>query len=166
MKNMADILISSLSLLFVVTEAFSQAIQDGDNVFKPPYFNQASAGLDQHAGRGLWVTDNPDLDKDGRPEILVTEYFGGGRIFVFEIVGDDSMQFVWSSKVLQPDVVGENSTPRTVTVGDFDNDGKQEIIFLIGFTPQNSTRGIYIYEYTGRNNDYGSEPIKSSNSRI
>jgi hypothetical protein len=49
-----------------------------------------------------------------------------------------------------------------VTTGDFDNNGKQEIIFPVGYFATDSfevaTRGIYFYEWTGVDNDFGTEP--------
>jgi hypothetical protein len=151
-------------LLSIVMFVYAQTIQDGDNIFKQPYYNDSSAGLDWHAGRGVWVADNPDLDQDGKPEILVTDYSDGGRVFVFEVADNDDIQLVWVSKILNPGQIGGNSTPRSVTTGDFDNDGQQEIIFQIGYFYSDSyefaTRGIYIYEYSGFDNDYGTEPIR------
>ena len=67
-----------------------------------------------------------DLDQDGRPEIILTDYKDGGRIHVFEVVGNDSIQEVWS-------FLGGTGNPtsqpaRSVAVGDLDDDGRGEII--------------------------------------
>ena len=88
--------------------------------------------------RGVWF--DSDLDGNGKGEILATSYSGGGRVAVFEVVGNDSIALVWVS----PRVTGgDGSTPRYVTTGDLDNDGRKEIIFQVG------NLGVYIYEWDG-----------------
>lgn len=87
--------------------------------------------------RGVWY--DSDLDGNGKGEILATSYSGGGRVAAFEVVGNDSISLVWVS----PAVVGDGSTPRYVTTGDLDNDGRKEIIFQVG------NLGVYIYEWDG-----------------
>jgi hypothetical protein len=152
---------SLLGLLFVAV-LYAQP-QNGENEYRLGAVNPRFTGIDSidaDAGRGVWVAHDPDLDGDGKPEILVTDYSNGGRIFVYEVVGDDQIEFVWASKILSDSSSGGGSTPRSVITGDFDNNGKQEIIFTVGyFTSDSANRGIYFYEYTGNDNDYGSEPI-------
>jgi hypothetical protein len=91
------------------------------------------------AARGSWVAN--DIDGDGRPELIMTDYSGGGRVHVFEAVGQDSVEMVWSSPI-QADAIGGGDSPRCVRVGDLDGDGRQEIIFP-------THNGIYIYEWDG-----------------
>jgi hypothetical protein len=150
--------------VFMIAGLFAQPA-NGENEYRLAGVNPQSSGadtIDADAGRGVWVASNPDLDNDGKPEILVTEYSDGGRIFVYEVVGNDMLEFVWASKKLSPGISGGGSTPRSVTTGDFDNNGMQEIIFPIGYTATDSlqfaNRGIYFYEWTGNDNDYGDEP--------
>ncbi len=153
-----------IMLLLFASAVFSQGPADGENDYRLAAVNRVIWGPDtitSDAGRGVWVADNPDLDNDGKPEIIVTEYTKGGRVFVFEVVGNDRIEYVWSSKKLATGG-GGGSTPRTVTVGDFDNNGKQEIIFPVGYTATDSAefamRGLYFYEWTGNDDDYGTEP--------
>ncbi len=113
-----------------------------------------------NSGRGIFVAADPDLDGDGKPEILITEYLDGGRVLVFEVVGNDKMEYVWGSKRLTPGSFGPGSTPRSVSAGDFDNNGMMEIIFQVGDAATDSLRGVYIYEFTGTDNDYGTEPAR------
>ena len=160
LKN-AAILVFILLLSSVVS---AQGPADGENEYRLAAVNRVISGTDtitSDAGRGVYVVDNPDLDNDGKPEIIVTEYTRGGRVFVFEVVDNDKIEYVWSSKKLATGA-GGGSTPRTVTVGDFDNNGKQEIIFPVGYTATDSAefamRGLYFYEWTGNDDDYGSEP--------
>lgn len=158
----------SMLLLFIIfsSQAFGQQPADGENQYKLAAVNPRFLGadtLEQSVGRGIWVAHDPDLDNDGKPEIIITKYWRGGRVLVFEMVDDNKMEFVWASKPLEENSSGGGSTPRSVTVGDFDNNGRQEIVFQVGYNPNDSTdaanRGIYFYEWTGEDNDYGTEPI-------
>lgn len=151
-------------LVLTLSGLFAQPAS-GTNEYRLAAVNPRATGvdtIDADAGRGIWVAANPDLDNDGKPEIIVTDYSQGGRVFVYEVVGNDQLEFVWASKILDPVNPGGGSTPRSVTVGDFDNNGRQEIIFPIGYTASDSTqfarRGLYFYEWTGNDNDYGTEP--------
>jgi len=146
--------------LGLVGRIFAQ-ISDGKNSYRLSAVNARKAGLDFTAGRGVWVANNPDLDKDGKPEILVTSYADGGRVFVFEVTGNDKLEFVWASKVLAAGKSAPGDTPRSIVTGDFDNDGNQEIIFHIGYTPADTLRGLYIYEHNGvaGSDNYGAEPV-------
>lgn len=148
--------------VLLMTTLLAQPPANGENEYRLGAVNPRSTGndtLDADAGRGIWVADNPDLDNDGKPEIIVTEYSHGGRVFVYEVIGNDQLEFVWASKRLDG---GDGSSPRSVTTGDFDNNGKQEIIFPVGYVATDSAqfanRGIYFYEWTGNDNDYGTEP--------
>ncbi len=163
--NRYSSLIGMLLSLFFILPLFAQPPANGVNEYRLAGVNPRSTGgdtLTANAGRGIWVADNPDLDNDGMPEIIVTDYSDGGRVFVYEVTGNDQLEFVWASKKLDT-APGGGSTPRSVTTGDFDNNGKQEIIFPIGYFATDSTqlanRGIYFYEWTGNDNDYGTEPI-------
>jgi len=147
-------------LLGLVGQIFAQ-IPDGTNSYRLAAVNARKAGMSFEAGRGLWVANKPDLDGDGKPEILVTTYQDGGRIFVFEVTGNDQLEFVWASKILMPGVTGRGSSPRSVVTGDIDNNGRQEIIFSIGNANTDTLRGIYIYEHNGvqGSDNYGAEPV-------
>lgn len=160
------IIISAFLLFFSLNNMVAQPA-DGENEYRLASTNLQAAMdaadiLTSDAGRGVHVAHDPDLDGDGLPEILVTEYQKGGRVFVYEVVADDHIEFVWASPVLNDSLSGGGSTPRSVTTGDFDNNGLQEIIFPVGYfaadTFQFETRGIYFYEHTGVDNDYGTEP--------
>jgi len=142
----------------------AQEPADGDNSYRLSALNKRFLPVPDTisctSGRGVYVASNPDLDNDGKPEILITEYRDGGRVLVFEVFANDKMEYVWGSKRLNPGGFGPGSTPRSVSVGDFDNDGNMEIIFQVGDNPADSLRGIHIYEYQGNDNDYGTEPAR------
>ena len=152
--------------LLITSLAYSQPA-NGENEYRLAAVNPRftpSDTITSDAGRGVWVVPAPnDLDQDGKPEIIVTEYTKGGRVFVYEVVGDDKIEFIWASKILSDTSSGGASTPRMVTTGDFDNNGKQEIIFPVGHfynqSPDSINRGLYFYEWTGNDNDFGTEPV-------
>lgn len=106
--------------------------------------------------RGCWF--DSDLDGDGKSEILVTNYNDLGHVHVFEVVGNDSIELVWTSPKVT--VGGGGSTPRYVITGDLDNDGKKEIIFQI------NNAGIFIFEWDGvpGSNNFGTMPSQVINS--
>jgi len=154
-----------LTAFFLLVNNLTAQPTDGQNQYRlagvnPQFFG--SEALDIDSGRGVWVAHDPDLDGDGKPEIIVTEYSDGGRVFVFEVIGNDLLEFVWASPKLSPGRTEPGQTPRSVTTGDFDNNGKQEIIFQVGYFATDSIameqRGIYFYEWHGNDNDYGTEP--------
>ena len=78
--------------------------------------------------RSAWVTK--DMDKDGKPEIMCTDYANGGRVHVFEFKAPNILELVWSSPNMYQ--TNANSTPRWVKDGDLDGDGNREIIFPVG----------------------------------
>lgn len=95
----------------------------------------------------------PDLDKDGKQELISTDYSRGGRVHVFEFEAPNKLKLVWSS----PKLYQSNgySTPRWVRFGDLDGDGNKEIIFPLG---ERYTGQVCVYEYNGTDNGYGSTP--------
>lgn len=96
-----------------------------------------------------------DLDGDGKPEILATDYSNGGRVHVFEYADSETLELVWSSPANVQDG-NPNSTPRWVQSGDLDGDGNQEIIFPLGPRYEG---GLQVYEYQGSDNDFGTGTI-------
>jgi len=117
-------------------EMFAQLPPDGQNEYRLSAVNPRATTIDtltNDAGRGIWVADNPDLDGDGKPEIIITDYQKGGRVFVYEVIGNDLLELVWTSPVLNDQLGRDSESPRSVTTGDFDNNGRQEIIIPIGY---------------------------------
>lgn len=103
--------------------------------------------------RTLWVTN--DLDKDGKPEVLITDYTNGGRVHVLELSSPSTLQLVWSS----PQRVGTSSgsTPRWVRSGDLDGDGNGEIIFPL--STGSADFEVQVWEWDGTDNSYGTAPV-------
>ncbi len=164
MKKLVTIALSAIVLCCGMQNLQAQEPNEGENSFRLAAVNKRFLPepdtISCNAGRGVYVASNPDLDGDGLPEILVTEYLDGGRVLVFEVVGDNLLEYVWGSKRLTPGTLSSGSTPRSVSVGDLDNNGRMEIFFQIGDSPADTLRGLYIYEFTGVDNDYGTEPVR------
>lgn len=107
------------------------------------------------ASRGAWVGD--DIDGNGKPELILTDYTNNGRVHVFESVGGDSVALKWSSPIASTNI-GLGTSPRSVRVGDLDNDGRKEIIFP-------TSKGYYIFEWDGviGSGNYGTSPSQILN---
>ncbi len=145
---MKSVLFCMLTTLVSVL-ALSQSVKVSTTYSFPPVGQDAVLnGL--KSIRGCTVGD--DIDGDGRKEIAVTNYAGNGRVCIFEAVGNDSIQLVWTSPA--PTTGGGGSTPRYVLFGDLDNDGIGEVIFQI------NNWGILIYEWDGvvGSDNYGTQP--------
>jgi hypothetical protein len=122
---MKKLLLICLILVFFHSPAFSQLdkIADFNTINLPDMADSIKPFFGNPGVRSVWVAD--DLDQDGKPEILVTDYTNKGRVHVLELDGD-VLELVWSSPV---NPIGGGSTPRWVRTGDLDGDGLGEIIF-------------------------------------
>lgn len=102
-----------------------------------------------------------DLDGDGLIEVLVQDYTGGGRVHVLEVVGPDTWEHVYSTPVL--DAYPGTNNARTIAGGDVDGDGRGEIYVFAGRSYADASpfpSGLYVFEHTGIDNDYGdTQPV-------
>jgi hypothetical protein len=123
---------------------------DGDNIFVPAYGSAEDDSLSNNLIRGCAA--GSDLDEDGLYEIIVTDYDNGGMVHVYEVTGDNTLEWVWSS-------AGSNvGNIRHVGTGDLDNDGIGEIIFAgsDGTWSAEYEGGVHVYEWDGTtDNGYG-----------
>ncbi len=119
-----------------------------------------TAGI--HSGARA-VSGPYDLDGDGKMEVLVSDYTGGGRVHVLENVGVDTWELVYSTP--WNDSTATTGNNRQSIGADLDGDGLGEIIFFSGrsfseFNPNLGALppGLYVYEFTGNDNDFGDMP--------
>ncbi len=153
----------TILLLSLVTSAllYSQVHLGAKFIPKSTTVKPDSAFFGDIGLRGAWVA--PDLDKDGKPEIIVTDYTKTGRVHVFQAAGNDTLEWIWSSPRLdliagQPYGIGGGSTPRTIRSGDLDGDGKGEIIF----NRPGTAGGFLIFEWDGVNGSHKFGTIPSA----
>ena len=108
--------------------------------------------------RAAHISD--DIDKDGKPELWVTDYTKLGRVHAFQAIGNDSLEWVWSSPRLQ--TLGGGSTPRVIRSGDLDGDGKGEVVF------PNSGIGLNVFEWDGvvGSHKFGTKPSATLTSLV
>ncbi|GJQ62589.1 MAG: hypothetical protein SCALA702_16420 [Melioribacteraceae bacterium] len=137
------------------TMLFGQSLQDiGNN--NPTGFdpgNTEAPWFSDQGARSVWFAG--DMDQDGKPELIATDYSNGGRVHVFELASTNTLELVWSSPLNGED--NPNSTPRWVQTGDMDGDGLMEIVFPTGARYAGQ---LNVYEWDGStDNGYGDAPL-------
>lgn len=145
-----------LFIVFILISSFTYSQFSGFAFYdrraqNPTTPDTMKAYLTDPGVRSVLVTD--DLDGDGKPEILATDYSNKGRVHVFEYSGNDTLELVWSSP--KQKFSQTNSTPRWIQYGDLDGDGNREIIFPIG---PRYTGEVQVWECEGDNN-FGTAPV-------
>jgi len=118
--------------------------------------SQKDNPADAIKGNPRGFTAGSDIDKDGKKELIATQY--SGRLVMYEVVGDNSLELVWvdstAKKVCAAASGGSN--PRSVTVADVDRNGKQEIIAFMGSTAAHAdSLGVWFFEWNGQDNGFG-----------
>ncbi len=154
--------IAFLALLFGTTDSIAQhtdfAWAPDPTADAAPFTPGSQSGSRQVAGPY-------DLDADGKVDILVADYSGGGRVHMLESTGADTWELVYSTPVLEP---GNGSTQnlRTVVGADLDGDGMGEIVTFAGDGLSENNpfvvagvlkRGLYVIEASG-DNDFAALP--------
>jgi hypothetical protein len=151
-----------LVLLLVSSAAMAQFSLTGEiNGYavknKPGVPDSLRPWLTDQGVRRVWV--GKDLDKDGKQELIATDYSNGGKVHVFEMTSPNTLELVWSS----PPRTGASSgsTPRCPRTGDLDGDGNQEIIFCL--STGTADFEVQVWEYNGTDNSYG-DPVTNTPS--
>ena len=155
---------TALLSAFILLGAGSALGQKTDFSFTVPTSEAFTDPYPAGANSGARGVSGPyDLDGDGNMEVLVTDYSGGGRVYVLENAGPDTWEMVYATP--WNDSTGTSNNSRFAVGADLDNDGNGEIIFLSGRgyseTNPNAAEfrpGLFVYEYTGTDNDYGAFP--------
>ncbi len=91
------------------------------------------------------IAAGSDLDNDGLLEIIITDYQVKG-VHVYEATGDNTLEWV---ATMSDDSTTYSSTPRHVTTGDLDNNGRGEIIYLGMRNLGEANNGINVWEWDG-----------------
>jgi hypothetical protein len=126
--------------------------QDGNNNFLIAYTDPIDDMIVDSNTRD--IIGGSDLDQDGLYEVIVTDYDNGGQAHVFEVTGDNTLEWVWSSPGTSSEYV--NST-RAVAVGDLDGDGTGEILLSINYNDiPLEEAGLHVFEWDETtDNGYG-----------
>ncbi len=143
------LLFTIFTLILSVATLLAQT--DGDNTTMGRAYSNPTVNNITGFGRGIYA--GCDLDKDGKPEIIMTQYANGGALEIFEVTGDNTMEEVWRS----PDFGSPYGSPvRTVAVGDLDGDGYDELYAYVntGWNTVDSTGGIVVFQNNGMDNQY------------
>jgi len=91
--------------------------------------------------RDLWV--GSDFDQDGNKEVMLASYGTGGRVYVYEIDGDNAATLFFDTG----DMGGSYTTAtRHVAYGDLDGNGMQELLVSVN-SSSDVTGGIWAFEY-------------------
>ncbi|NNE46408.1 MAG: T9SS type A sorting domain-containing protein [Rhodothermales bacterium] len=159
---MRIVTVLSLAALFILGTSTVSA-QDSEYNLNVPTSDDINVGYNTGIHSGARDIAGPlDGDGDGKYEVYVADYSGGGRVHVVENVSPDVWELVYSTPVL--DSTATTNNIRTMNVGDMDNDGKGEIYFLSGrgFSATNPNianypPGMYVFENVG-DNDWGTAP--------
>ena len=104
------------------------------------------------------VCADVDLDQDGKREFILPVMYPEGEInkrsiYVFEAQGNDDYDMVWTYQFPT-----EADGFVTVDVSDLDGDGKQEILAIHTAKTEVAAPEIYIFEWDGTDNGYGTAP--------
>ena len=84
-----------------------------------------------------------DLDNDGKMEVILSDYSGGGRVHVLERSGIGEWELIYSSPTLNP-ASGSTENARGVGVGNLDGDDFGEIYVFLGYDipDDNPVKGV------------------------
>ena len=155
-------LLTAALFLFVAAEAIGQKsefswIPDQETELSghpltlpfPPYRPGSQSG-----SRG--VHGPCDLDNDGKTDLIVTDYSGGGRFYMVESAGPDTWEVVYA--IMAADSTSTSANARYATCSDLDNDGFGEVVMLTGrgYSATNPisalmSPGLHVLEAAGDN---------------
>ncbi|HEX2960687.1 MAG: T9SS type A sorting domain-containing protein [Ignavibacteria bacterium] len=133
----------TMQSMSVYNAAFSTTLSDSIKTIQP-------YGMDLGVRRVIVA----DANKDGKQEIIATDYSNGGRVHVIAPSESDPsvLEVIWSSPALYKKS-STNPTPRFPQVGDCDGDGNPEIIF-----ERYGDSRIVFYEWNPDTKTWGSDP--------
>jgi hypothetical protein len=133
-------------LLVVVLLVASPMLLSQTDTIKQVYRSQGHNTKDSLlSGGGRSILAGVDLNKNGKKEVYVTQYVNK-TVIMMEVTGNDTMEL--KQVFPTPKVSSYATEPRDVQYGDLDKDGNMEIIYPIGRTVSDSSRGYHVYEWS------------------
>jgi hypothetical protein len=135
--------IFSLGLVLLVA---SPMLLSQTDTIKQVYRSQGHNTKDSLlSGGGRSILAGVDLNKNGKKDVYVTQYTNK-TVVMMEATGNDTMEI--KQVFPKPKVSAYASQPRDVQYGDLDKDGNMEVIYPIGRTVADSSRGYHVYEWS------------------
>ncbi len=129
------------SYLTLVDTVIDTTVTPPDTTLSFSYYNQYA--------RDMVIGD---LTGNGLPDIVLTDYENGGRFHVFEVVGDNTLQHLYTYPGNGYTVY--TSTARSVAIGDLDGDGNMEVLLAMtgGTGDVDPTHvGLHVFEWDPAN---------------
>ncbi len=125
--------------------------QDGNNTTFAMVAGNTSSSVDSMNQFSRHILSGTDLDQDGKPEIIVTQYGNGGHVIIYEVQGDNTLEQVWESQNYGSSY---GSPVRSLAAGKLDDNDKTDLVVYVGSTAANdSIAGLYVYEWDGVNDN-------------
>jgi len=161
LKRQLSVLIFSLGIIYSQN---ALATDWSSHSFLDPWGYPGGDTLSSNGTRT--VIGGFDLDQDGAKEIIITDYFiYGVRLFEYDLENQ-----VFEQKWRSPENLANRTAyanPRSVGVGDMDNDGKFEIYYPLSHAGEDDLQmgGWYYFEWDGvvGSDNYG-ETFSSRNT--
>jgi hypothetical protein len=117
-----------LDLALCTNTQIGVMLGNGDGSFQPPNFYTTDT-----TGQGLFAFAIGDLNSDGKPDLIVSEYSNFNDLFA-TLLGNGDGTF----QAQQTIVSGASGAETGITVGDFNSDGLLDTVFLNG-------GGMYVF---------------------
>lgn len=111
-----------LDLAFCTPSQIGVMLGNGDGTFQPPNFYTADS-----TDNGQFSFDLGDINSDGKPDLIVSEYSNFNSPFVV-FLGNGDGTFQPPLTLTSGDPTGETG----ITLGDFNSDGRLDVIFQNG----------------------------------
>lgn len=145
-------LLSVLTILLMVPFSLLAQPDGTNNGMELTYWNPTVGSLN---GFGRDVFSGCDVDQDGKPEIIMTQYNydAGSALVIYEVIGENMIEEVWNSGDLGAGTY--ESANRSVTVAPLDDTAGDEIITFLttGWNSVLDNQGVIIFTWDGVNDN-------------
>ncbi len=112
-----------LDLAFCNQSQIGVMLGNGDGTFQPPKFYTADS-----TGRGQFTFAIGDINSDGKPDLLASEYSDASNILTAVLLGNGDGTFQGQQTIYSGGPFGELAIP----IGDFNSDGLVDFVFATG----------------------------------